>query len=412
MEKNRIVISCPNPKCQQKLSVPKTTDVLKITCPECHTSFKYPYKQSQQRKRSWIGSRIKNHPVVTGLIVTLWFINIAIWAREILSIGIMSSVLYVIWSFVCWFVDTMKEKEIKWYYRKGFVTLMLVLFPFIGITLLWAGSNFQRGLKVGLTIGFGLWLVIQAVNVPPNRLRLYESSKDRIHYMITKTKQGVFIKNADFATLRKLVNEIKYQQIPKTLKRKMRIPDIVKQYGKSVVLINSKDKDGTLRGQGSGFIIGKSGAIVTNYHVIENSYDIGVKSTDDKSYEDVSLIIAEPDIDLAIINIIGRDFHRVIMGNSNNIEVGEQVVAIGNPLGWENSVSNGIISGIRTFDGIKLLQTTTAISPGSSGGPLFNMYGEVIGITTIGSVWGAQNLNFAIPINSLSKLIDQIELSN
>lgn len=89
------------------------------------------------------------------------------------------------------------------------------------------------------------------------------------------------------------------------------------------------------------------------------------------------------------------------------MQVGEPVVAIGNPYGWENTISDGLISGIREIEDLKLLQITTPISPGSSGGALFNMKGEVIGITTIGSEWGAQNLNFAIPINYLRTMIEK-----
>ncbi len=121
------------------------------------------------------------------------------------------------------------------------------------------------------------------------------------------------------------------------------------------------------------------------------------------------MIIGYPSQDIAILHIEGenKQFRPVILGNSDDLQVGERVLAIGNPYGWENTVSDGLISGIREIDDFKLLQITAPISPGSSGGALFNMKGEVIGITTIGSQWGAQNLNFAIPINSLKSLIKQ-----
>ena len=93
------------------------------------------------------------------------------------------------------------------------------------------------------------------------------------------------------------------------------------------------------------------------------------------------------------------------LGDSNKIEIGEKVVAIGNPLGYERTVSDGIISGLREEKGMKYLQITTPISPGSSGGALLNMYGEVIGITSMGYLGFAQNLNFAVPINYVCSLI-------
>src|ERR1035438_8100458 len=94
------------------------------------------------------------------------------------------------------------------------------------------------------------------------------------------------------------------------------------------------------------------------------------------------------------------------LGNSDRVQVGEEVVAIGNPLSLESTVSNGIISGIRTVEeeGGKFVQVTTPISPGSSGGPLFNMAGEVVGITTL-YLEGGENLNFAIPINDAKLLL-------
>lgn len=90
------------------------------------------------------------------------------------------------------------------------------------------------------------------------------------------------------------------------------------------------------------------------------------------------------------------------------MQIGEQILAIGNPYGFENTISDGLISGIREIADFKLLQITAPVSPGSSGGALFNMKGEVIGITSIGSQWNAQNLNFAIPINTLKILVREI----
>jgi S1-C subfamily serine protease len=102
--------------------------------------------------------------------------------------------------------------------------------------------------------------------------------------------------------------------------------------------------------------------------------------------------------DVAIIKAHGVDFRTLTLGDSDRLQVGEEVVAIGNPLSLESTVSNGIVSAIRTVDEGKFVQITAPISPGSSGGPLFNMSGEVVGITTSHLV-GGQNLNFAIPIN-------------
>jgi len=159
-------------------------------------------------------------------------------------------------------------------------------------------------------------------------------------------------------------------------------------------------------GQGSGFVISENGAIATNYHVVESAYNVLIQFINGKSFKEVSMIASYPSYDIAILNIEEDElFLPVILGNSDNIQVGEQILAIGNPYGWENTISDGLISGIREIADFKLLQITAPVSPGSSGGALFNMKGEVIGITSIGSQWDAQNLNFAIPINLLIFLI-------
>ena len=118
------------------------------------------------------------------------------------------------------------------------------------------------------------------------------------------------------------------------------------------------------------------------------------------------MLAADKVRDLAIIKIHGKTFRTLTLGNSDQIQVGEEVVAIGNPLGLELTVSNGILSGVRTSkeQGGKFLQTTAPISPGSSGGPLFNMLGEVVGINTM-YLEGGENLNFAIPVNDAKRLL-------
>lgn len=113
--------------------------------------------------------------------------------------------------------------------------------------------------------------------------------------------------------------------------------------------------------------------------------------------------------DIAIIKANGNDFRMLSLGDSSRLQIGEEVVAIGSPLSLESTVSNGIVSGIRTLDegGGQLLQITAPISPGSSGGPLFNMEGQVVGITTSGFENG-ENLNFAVPINNVKPLLKRL----
>jgi hypothetical protein len=166
------------------------------------------------------------------------------------------------------------------------------------------------------------------------------------------------------------------------------------------------DDSGRPIAQGTGFLVSKDGLIVTNYHVIAEGSSGVAKLPEGAIYILEGVVASDKTRDVAIIKASGTNFRTLMLGNSDRIEVGQEVVAIGNPLSLESTVSNGIVSGMRTAEevGGKFLQVTAPISPGSSGGPLFNMAGEVIGITTL-YLKGGENLNFAIPINDAKRLL-------
>jgi S1-C subfamily serine protease len=184
------------------------------------------------------------------------------------------------------------------------------------------------------------------------------------------------------------------------------IPTIAKAANGAIVSIVMLDKDGNPIAEGSGFFISKDGDILTNYHVIENGSSAIVKRPDGAFFLVDGVLASDKARDVAVIKAHGENFQILTLGNSDALQVGQEVVAIGNPLSLASTVSNGLVSGIRTFEekGGKVLQITAPISHGSSGGPLFNMAGEVIGITTAG-VEGGENLNFAIPINDAKRLL-------
>jgi S1-C subfamily serine protease len=184
------------------------------------------------------------------------------------------------------------------------------------------------------------------------------------------------------------------------------IPAIAKAANGAVVSIVMSDKDGRPLAQGSGFLVSKDGLIVTNYHVIAEGSSAVLKLPEGAFYVVDGVLAFDKARDVAVIKAHGTNFRTLTLGNSDRVQVGQEVVAIGNPLSLESTVSNGIVSGIRTVGelGGKFLQITTPISPGSSGGPLFNMAGEVVGITTL-YLKGGENLNFAIPINDVKRLL-------
>jgi len=184
------------------------------------------------------------------------------------------------------------------------------------------------------------------------------------------------------------------------------IPAIAQAAKGAVVSVIVSDKDGSPVAQGSGFLVSKDGRIVTNYHVIREGHSAIVKLPDGAFFVVDGMLAFDKTRDIAIIKAHGENFHTVPLGDSSRVQVGDEIVAIGNPLSLESTVSNGIVSGVRAIgeEGGKLLQITAPISPGSSGGPLFNMAGEVVGITSMYLI-GGENLNFALPINDAKQLL-------
>jgi putative serine protease PepD len=173
-------------------------------------------------------------------------------------------------------------------------------------------------------------------------------------------------------------------------------------------------------GQGSGFVIDRKGYILTNNHVVAKAQKITVTLVNGKKLP-ASLVGRDPVSDLAVIKIPAASVDAVaVLGDSDQVRVGQKAIAIGNPFGLSHSLTTGIVSAlnreIRTQDGIHiddLIQTDAAINPGNSGGPLLNSNGEVIGINTaIFSLSGGyQGIGFAIPINRAKRVATQLIVS-
>lgn len=185
---------------------------------------------------------------------------------------------------------------------------------------------------------------------------------------------------------------------------------LFKQASPSVTVLLALDRDGQTLQQGSGFAVKGGDAIITNYHVIAGAESVRVRTSTGRVFRVSTALRVDEKSDLAILQVEGRtDLLPLRLGDSSFAEVGEEVVAIGSPEGLENSISTGIVSGVRVLsDNTKYLQTTAPISPGSSGGPLLNAKGEVIGVTTF-LVRGGQNLNFCVPIDYAKALLERPE---
>lgn len=201
---------------------------------------------------------------------------------------------------------------------------------------------------------------------------------------------------------------------------KLNVSDIAKATMSSVVEIQTESsKTSTFmeqyveKGAGSGVVLTKDGYIITNHHVIDGASKVIVTTHDGKSYE-AKLIGSDKQSDLALLKIDEKDLTPAVLGDSSKLNVGDDAIAIGNPLGQGATLTTGVISALDrdiTIDGetMTLLQTNAAINPGNSGGGLFNSNGELIGIVnakTSGS--DIEGLGFAIPINDAKTVIEEI----
>jgi S1-C subfamily serine protease len=181
------------------------------------------------------------------------------------------------------------------------------------------------------------------------------------------------------------------------------IQELYRRASPAVVFITQIDAAGKTTSLASGFIVSPNGVIVTNHHVIDpdpGAVHIRVKVPRGDVFTDVRVIYAEERRDFAVISIKAAGLPALPVGDSDKIEVGDRVIAIGNPKGLELTLTEGIVESMRLDPqkGYRFIQHQAPISPGSSGGPLINMKGEVVGINAFG-VRDAQNLNGAIPIN-------------
>lgn len=206
------------------------------------------------------------------------------------------------------------------------------------------------------------------------------------------------------------------------------IADIADKVSKSVVSIVTSTKTTNFFGQstdsaaaGTGIIVTNDGYVLTNKHVINGAHKVTVILDDGTTYEDVEVVSTDPLNDIAFLKIKDvSDLSPVTLGDSKTINVGQQVIAIGNALGeYQNTVTSGIISGtgrsVTASDGSgyntetlsDMIQTDAAINSGNSGGPLVNAAGEVIGVNTATST-SAENMGFAIPISSVKGMLKQL----
>ena len=206
--------------------------------------------------------------------------------------------------------------------------------------------------------------------------------------------------------------EAKQGQLYQQAKLKTRtVKELAAEFGEGIVLIR------TPAGLGSGFVIDPDGYLMSNAHVIQGETDISVtlflKEGDRYSHhkiKNVEIVAVNPFVDLALLKMEppkGLKLTPLNFGDMETVRTGDPVFAIGNPLGFERTVSEGIVSTkARAWEGIVLIQTTAPINPGNSGGPLLNMHGEVIGVTNMKIGFIAEGMGFAVPINFVKDFLE------
>ncbi len=175
--------------------------------------------------------------------------------------------------------------------------------------------------------------------------------------------------------------------------------DIYRTAAPSVCLVTSMDAYGQPLSLGSGFVVDDAGSVLTNFHVIEGAAAVRIRFPSGSVHQITHVAAYDTAQDMALLESDASSILPLPLGASA-VDVGEAILAIGNPRGLEGTLSAGIISGVRTFgDGTRFYQITAPISPGSSGGPVLNERGQVVGIATA-TLDSGQNLNFAVPITT------------
>ncbi len=192
---------------------------------------------------------------------------------------------------------------------------------------------------------------------------------------------------------------------------------VVDKVGPEVVSIGVRKRTRSLRygqeGAGSGVIIAPDGFVLTNHHVVEGAEDVQVRLTDGRSFS-AHLVGSDPATDLAVVRAEASNLPTAELGDSDSLRVGQLVIAIGNPLGFQSTVSTGVISALgralrsqagRLIENV--IQTDVPLNPGNSGGPLVDSRGRVIGINTA-MIFMAQGISFAVPVNTVKWVVGEL----
>ncbi len=242
-------------------------------------------------------------------------------------------------------------------------------------------------------------LGVTVLRLPRSKVLRIEKAQDKIAKDKSKTEQESPTEQKDSPS---------WQMFRTAQLQPTTIEDNTQRFGEAVIMVTGPG------GQGSGFMITPDGYCITNYHVIAGETRLKVTvfrrtkaGYEQKNYKKVKIVALNAFVDLALLKVDGEGdtFKYAYLGRTDELKAGQEVFAIGNPLGLTRTVSQGIVSTKnRYFRGRLYIQTTTAINPGNSGGPLFNLKGEVIGVTSRGYIY-LGGLSFAIPVDVVKRFV-------
>lgn len=355
----------------------------------------------------WLNKNLKTHPFILGILFFIWVtyvIGVSFGKRNLAGLIKFHLVIFIAWLCLVILSNSLKDKQkVRWYFKKRLVFFMLALFYPLGLIFLWTGAKLKKTTKIALTVIFTLFFLTNVVHTEKKHKRLLKMPAfERITEIIAEQEGRVFLKQASAGAL----SGFKFLRIPGKAKPKFSISEIYSRCSPGIASIKVISKQGEEIGTATGFVISENGLLVTNAHVIKQAHKAEIK-IGDRVFSEAYLVKNIPKWDIAVLKIDAEGLLPLAIGNSDKLTSGQFIVTLGNPLGLEQSLSTGVISAIRSSPNIKLIQMTAPVSPGSSGSPVVNEYGEVVGVATIASFFFAQNVNFAIPINYLVEILDK-----
>lgn len=469
---DKVVVVCPNEACKQKLAVPLSSQILNVTCPKCGTHFTFsgkghsdasPPTEGQRtrpttvsQKRPWVRWLARTIDILFGyLLFGIALVFVYPDGIDLPDVIVAMGFLFA-WVFVealllasfgstpgKWLLNTrviaqdgenpsfpkaLRRSLGVWWRGLGLGLPLIGLITQIssysklkedgitpwdraaGLMVTHRKVGFPRMLFTLLILGGVVYLIALAYQYEPL------SAEEQLRELLADAEGEIHLPHVPREALALFWKDLANRTFgqPNATKRSLTTEEVTRHCREAIVSVTATDSSGRPLAEGGGVLINPAGALLTNRHVVRDAHGLSVTSESGWACQRWCLLADLNDIDIVVLFPIDappQPLPVIPMGNSEALEQGETIIAIGNPLGLKLTVSQGIISALRevsTPEQTQFLQITAAISPGSSGGALLNKYGELVGITQgLFSGESAQNLNFAVPTCEILRRIER-----